>query len=1237
MNENKGNFTVIPALMGSFKVDLQSFNSETLVSSPYFSIQSFQKPKILFIISDESNPDESEDQPFFEFMTDNLNYSVTYHEANDSYTYENYDAIVISRSIPSEGTVDALSNASVPILTMEAGSYDEFQLGDSWNSKELEYIRVMNNSHFITEGLSLGTFQIYESETHLSYIRWSNIPQEIEIVDLAQRWLKDTDKTLLTVEKNKRAWDLSLTPERRAFWGGADGTSLTQEAWQIWNKTLQWILYDDVSGNATITVNVTDLSGKMVPNATVNLMASNNATDSRVQTTTEDGSTVFTNVTFGYYNISVQFNDIINDSYTFQEIAGERTFHIEPEVEFTIQIADYIDKTPPIIENIEFKNETTGGTFYADIIDDSAILTVYLNLTAINVSNQAVIIPPTNFTMKILVDPTYINDTALDSLSHTQVQVIYNIIAFDAVGNIQVTSLQSFFLSDTKPPLIREYSVLDYYNGTLEFYAVIIDESSFVVDPVLLMINDTLVDMYVNGSGYWTYRTEAHYESVLNYTIYLAADNFGNENGSKVNPILFPFTLISPGDKIAPIIWDVSNSFNTHEKGYVEFFSNVRDWNNEYQSGLNSSTVEIILCINGINNTFNMVSIEEIRFYFEYTFAYNDTIYYWIRASDYAGNSEPGSRHGPFIIDDNVIPQALYEAKDFGNGTVEFNATVIDWPNNETAIILHFSQNYFGPWTNTSMKNISSTNFLHKEQGFDYKLREVWYYLTATDKANNSYIPTPDQYKKIELTDIVEPTVYFLITNSSINDGEISVTAWAKDAYGDFTDVNNTFYIYFTYQNITEQFLMSYDSYYFHSFTKTFSYLEEVEIVVRTADIAGNMGECRKSIIIEDLIPPKVLQHGILEYQNGTVSFWAEIYENPTGSGLPSDNSSITIEYYFNRKYEHKMTWNGSGNYYTYSVSGFKPENAFSYRISTQDNSGNSYTTELLPVLIIDKTPPIYDSFGWFEVFENHEYSILTFWTEARDSFGSELGVNLTIAIYDASDIITNTFQMKFNGTAYIKSSIHIEYNTLFNYTIIIFDTNANNTITIENTNLRSYWGPVIYSANVDQIDNTLLIWANVSDYGSGIAEVYLEYDYQRENSGLGSAFWSIQVNTKEMHFNGSLYVTELTFDETGTFTWTIIVKSKTGNFNVLYLDAEPYPYIRTIKPMGIEEILLVLTLVGGIPIIFAFIVVSLRKRRQRILRVKLHKEQEIVEHFSDILSIRGLIFRNNAGLPFYT
>jgi hypothetical protein len=597
---------------------------------------------------------------------------------------------------------------------------------------------------------------------------------------------------LVVLDKGKKAWDLSLAPERRAFWGAVRGDRLSIDGWSLWNKTLHWILYEDVPGNATIHVNVMDLDNRNVPNALVNLTNSLKSTQNWAQNTTMDGDTTFTNISFGYYNITVDFEDSTNDTLTFIEIAGTRTYETNPYLEFTVQVPEYIDNFPPIIANIHFENITTGGNFSANVFDESRLDTVNLSLTVRNISNGFVL-RDKSYQMITRDGNYYFNDTALEGLPITGINVIYNITAIDVAGNIEVSPDHFFTLGDSIAPIIHEYNVTDYENGTLMFYANVTDDES-LVSEVILKINDSFVNMQLNTSGLWIYVTNAYYGTLLNYSLYSAIDSVGNENNTPIPE----FSLVTPIDTIEPLIWGVGDTFSTHENGHVEFTAYIKDWN-DYQSGVNFSDVQIIIEKNGLSNTtYNMFASGEEAFSYDYTFDYNDSIYYWITASDMAGNINPGFQHGPFIIDDNAIPQVTFEANEYGNGTVEFNATVIDWPNNQTTVSLYYTQDYFGTWNNISMVNTTENTFSQQVQDFDYNQHDVWYYITANDTTDNIFDPSPDQYLKIDLTDKVSPDVAFTITNSSENDGEITIMAWAIDSYGSTPYINNPFYIYFT-------------------------------------------------------------------------------------------------------------------------------------------------------------------------------------------------------------------------------------------------------------------------------------------------------------------------------------------------------------------------------------------------------------------------------------------------------
>ncbi|MFX0050060.1 MAG: carboxypeptidase-like regulatory domain-containing protein [Candidatus Hermodarchaeota archaeon] len=1227
-----------PNIISPILIEDGNLYSENPPPTPLFSIQPFQQPRILFIVDNAKYPDPYKDVPFFDLMTLGLNYNVTYHTSNNSYAYESYDAIVISSSV-GEGidTVGSLINAPIPILTMQPGHYDEFQLGSIYSIKDTSKFYIYNGDHYVSQNLdSKSVFTVYTAEYPVGYIQnYNPMPIGVEINLIAVRADKlgkfywPSDATWLTLEKGNKNWNLTASPERRAFWGAGWGISLTPNGWENWNRTLSWLLYDDVPGNATIQVDVTDLDNKSVSNARVTLIESNNQSNIWIQNTTSFGYSIFSNIPFGYYNITVEYEDTVNDELQFLEIAGERTHDIEPSLYFSVQIDEYSDNNPPLISNIQFQASNT--TFSADIYDESSIITVNLSLTVRN-STSGSILRNTFYYMVSVNNIQYYNDTALEGLPSSGINVVYNISAIDIASNKEVSENKFFTLGDMNAPIIHYYNVTDNEDGSLVFYANVTDEES-LVQEVVLRINDTYESMYLNSSGLWIFETYAYYDILLNYSIHKAVDSVGNENNDSFYP---KSGLITPKDGVNPIIYDLSYNLSDHEKGFVVFRATVEEIN-DYQSGVNTSSIMILLSIyngNWMNDSYPMYAIGAITYEFEYTFSFNDTVFYRIIASDLAGNINLGHEHND-TIDDNSIPELFFDAKEFGNGTVEFNSTVTDWPDNTTSVTLYYTQDYFGSWSNVSMVRIDENLYLQQIPNFDFRLRDVWYYATSIDSALNLFEPTPDQYQKIELSDTIAPDVFFSISNSTIVDGNIFITAWASDPYGDSRDINNSFYINFTQQGVTVNYEMSYESFYFYTFDQTFNFGDEILIEVWTTDSVGNTGLSNRTIIISDYAAPKILDTGIIEYQNGTVTFWAEVLEYSTGSGLPSDNSSVSLEFVFISIYNETMSWNGSGNIYFYTFTGLVPGNAFNYRISAYDTNNNSLTTLWNMEIIEDKSAPIINSFGYSETLVNHTFTRLDFWINAQDVFGPIVGAEITIDYFNGSSWNQIKDEMISNGSDFTYS-VCLHCNFTFNYSIQVYDAKPN-LVMVSNTNMRTYWGPVVIESGIIQdSDNTIIIWANISDWGSGVTEVILEYHFDSQE-GLGGGGAQVLKKTVQMEFNGSLYIATLSFQESGALTWTIIAKDGLNTFVTSVSSPTPFLVTLPIETIAWEDIFPLIAVVAILPLVLAFAIASVRRRRHRKISVKKQKEKEIAQRFSDVLSIRSIICRNSFGLPFYT
>ncbi len=1103
-------------------------------SPPNYAIQPFQTLKIMFIVGNPIVLDSILDEPFNHTLVQR-GITVIIHDDNNSYQTDGYDAVIISDSINEVGRVDSLYDRTIPILTMEAGTFDEFNLGATADQSAAQgtTFYINHTSHFITNELSVGSYLIYNQSNYLSVMKdYSKIPVGCEIESLArQQFAFKKETTLAVLEKGANDWGNDGTPspaaERRAFWGASRGAYLTESGWALWNKTLDWILYDDQLGTASISVEVQDKNGWVISNAKVTLT---NNSGFLTEFTNGNGIVTFSNRIFGSYNITVEFNSVVNNSLTSLNISGIVAYDLVEDFSFSVIMNLYLETIPPVIFDVHYMNDSGEETFYANVSDISHPIEVILSLKAIDTENFDQTLINDNFSMRILVGERYYNDTALSTLLKTSGVVLhYNISAIDAAGYKSVSETFSITLDDINPPVIEDFGAMDNGDGTVEFYAVITDVSG-VQDPVILNISNSLVDIYKNSSGIWTYTAQAFVEIELEYSIFSALDEVGNEASSGI-------LTITPHDLTPPHIWSVIDTLATHDQGEVNFQCYIDDWN-EYQSGLNISSVVILISINNQpNQTYAMEKIGEISYDFDTIFNYGEEISYWIQAFDLAGNEAITSELGQILIGDNEIPIVHYFAFDWGNGSVDFYAEVLDWPSNETSANVLFSQNWFDVWQNESMDQINATYFVYRNPvPFGYLMRNVWYRVMASDSAGNTFNPIKEQSFNLTLTDSISPMVIIEIINSTIIDGEFSVIAYATDAYGSAPLVNNTFWAEITTDITFQSSEMDYFPIYRYitSFASMFGKI--VNVTIWVSDDAGNLGKITKFFTIGDYAPPNIVQYGVYDLQNGSVVIWAEVKESELGSGLPEDNSTIVIEYSFINQFIVNMKWNGSGNFFEYRISGFSPRNAFGYRISATDRENNLNITAWNNFLIKDLTPPVCYNYGIIETQINHSLSHVAVWGDIQDNFGTISFVLLNLTGYNGTNWINASFEMHYNGTLFLSIGMILVCNSTFEYSILASDSYSNITTSLTNFTTWDFQPAVLRDSGVDIImkeSGLISIWASIEDQFMAYTLIISVYDNETET-------WIIQDSI--MKWNGSHNIINISFEKETNITFSLIL-----------------------------------------------------------------------------------------------
>ncbi|OLS22669.1 MAG: hypothetical protein HeimC3_29430 [Candidatus Heimdallarchaeota archaeon LC_3] len=1195
------------------------------------SLQFFQTPSILFIVDDETAPHSNYDQPFYDYMTNTLGYIVTLHSDNNSYPYSNYDAVVISQSIAEDNVVNSLSNITVPILTMEVFSHDEFRLSNTRGvlTSQTDIKLVNTSSHYILEGSPSPTVTIYNASLPINYLKDYTLTRIDEITSLTATISASAPRrTLIALDRGKLDWYGIPAYERRVFWSGGDGSHLTSDGWKLFNTSLHWVLYDDNNGSANIQVDVTDLNSEPLENTNVTLINLN--TLQNWSNSSISGSTSFSGIPYGIYNISADFQGTINNSLINLGIYGSKTYETQRNFIYSIIIDDYIDDSPPLIQNVDFFD--TNDTFAADVFDVSGISIVTLNITVVNGTNGS-IIRDNSSQMVTTNGIRYFNDTSLLGIPGSDIIIYYNITAIDLAGNIAFSSNQTVNLADKTAPTIHEYNSTIFGNGTIFFYANITDNQSSV-HQVLIRINNSDFSMvFEPSSGFWTYSAEFGISGFLNFTIYSAIDVVGNEAGL-ANGSLSPlpdYLIIILSDSQAPHIYGVTDTFNTHEYGFVEITAFIDDWN-IYQSGVNISSVDITLIINGKNSTIPMIPLGSIVFALNYQFNFSDVVSYIISARDYADNLAIGNLHGNFTIDDTIKPIVNYGVQEYGNGTVEFSSLITDWPSNQTSAVLFYTQDFFGSWTKLDMIDQNGTYFSITIRDLSFRPSNIWYYIIANDTNNNYFVPTPDQYLNISLTDMVRPIVIFSIENSTINDGETTIRASATDPYGETNFINNTFQVKITTNQSVNMYEMHYESLFTYSYTQSFFYGETIVIQVFTNDNAGNIGNLTKEFLISDYAPPKINEFGVINHKNGSITIWANIVEDMYGSGLPDGNNSIILEYIFQQYFSETMIWNGTGNYYTILISGFEPGDSIPFNILATDNEGNIFQTPTYSEPFFLTIGPEIIDYG--VEYDQRYLNQAKFWIDIDFPFvdKSKMQVNITVFDNTTDDSWINQ-TMIYNGSHFVfRLSIPYQHNFAYNISIKeeskFGDGFVSNSIGASAILMPDKWAPTIHETGAIQLDDfTILVWADVSDIGSDVSEVKVFYSFESVKSSARLSSVN-ELKSALMAFNGSLYVVSISVTDSGTFHWEIFASDNSNliietsfNNQLLFIKTQPSSF----EIFYLYIIIGIISIIGIILIVRA--VILMRKR-------KAHYIQECSRKLDEIEKIFMINIQTSNGLP---
>ena len=127
---------------------------------------------VLLIVSDDADPDPTDLQLAAFLTTSGL--TVYYANDNDSdYTDDiaanSIDVVYVSASSSSSATGNEITNLAVGVVEANVGDWNEINLSNNDDEHPGTDIEIVNNSHYITSGLSLGNVSVYSPSAQIGY------------------------------------------------------------------------------------------------------------------------------------------------------------------------------------------------------------------------------------------------------------------------------------------------------------------------------------------------------------------------------------------------------------------------------------------------------------------------------------------------------------------------------------------------------------------------------------------------------------------------------------------------------------------------------------------------------------------------------------------------------------------------------------------------------------------------------------------------------------------------------------------------------------------------------------------------------------------------------------------------------------------------------------------------------------------------------------------------------------
>jgi len=259
----------------------------------------------------------------------------------------------------------------------------------------------------------------------------------------------------------------------------------------------------------------------------------------------------------------------------------------------------------------------------------------------------------------------------------------------------------------------------------------------------------------------------------------------------------------------------------------------------------------------------------------------------------------------------------------------------------------------------------------------------------------------------------------------------------------------------------------------------------------------------------------------------------------------------------------------------------------------------------------------------------------VTFWIKVIDPFNDHYAL-LSIYNKDTEEWLLTSTRMNFN-ISYSFYEVHFLEIYTFSYFITLFDSGVDgeyyNPIVYNDTlNLFDNWSPSINNAGISRLtENNIVVWANITDWGTPPTELQVYLYYELIPSGGGSGVSSEKV---QMNYNGSLFVYTLTLNKSGTIIWSIEASDPTDNIPSKVEQQEDFPF-GYVQSNGEFDLFQIIITIGSTITVLSLLflgVIAYQRRKSAIYK----KSLDIQEKLSVISNIYTILVTTEAGIPIF-